>query len=73
MIQQNIFAHTEATGEGYPSYVSINLLESGDVSIVIRGEPIHVEATDELSAHVKEGPTVSKVISAADWEHVKGF
>jgi hypothetical protein len=66
-MRKNIFAYTGATGAGYPPYVSINLLESGDVEVTVRGAAVHVEQTDELPAHLREGPTVCAVVPADEW------
>lgn len=38
-MNQNIFAYTPATGEGYPPYLSINRLPDGDVEITVRSPP----------------------------------
>ena len=62
-MKQNIFAYTGPTGQGYPPYVSINLLENGDVEVTVRGDPVFVDPqTDMMPPHYREGPTVSAVV-----------
>jgi hypothetical protein len=38
-MRENIFAHTDCSGVGYPGYVSINRVENGDVEITVRSSP----------------------------------
>jgi hypothetical protein len=66
-MKRNLFAYTAPTGAGYPPYVSINTLESGDVEVIVRGHPVAVEASDELPAHLRQGPTVSAIVPANKW------
>ena len=66
-MKKNIFAYTGPTGAGYPPYVSINLLESGDVEVTVRGAAIPVEQTEELPAHLREGPVAVAIVPADEW------
>lgn len=67
MNRENLFAYTAATGLGYPPYVSINRLETGDVEVTVRAAP---KINQDCYGHdVTEGKMVSVVVPAADWDN----
>lgn len=68
MINQK--GYTGVTGQGFPPYVSLTELENGDVRVTVRGDPVHVEATAELPAHIRAGETVSAVVPKDEWKRL---
>ena len=65
-----VYAYTGATGQGYPPYVNISVLDSGDIRVTVRGDPVHVDASNEWPAHMREGPTVSAIVPAAEIQNL---
>ena len=63
MARENIAAHTDATGPGYPAYLSINRLDDGAVEVIVRSPPSPEGRCGDTAQMAMTIPTACEVLT----------
>lgn len=69
LMEQDMAAFTKTDQPSYPGYINVRF-EGGTVVLTVRGDPVHVEATEDAPAHTKDAPTVRLELPQLDWDQL---
>ncbi len=65
MPRENLAAHTEPTGPGYPAFLSINRLDDGAVEVIVRSPPSPEGKCGDVAQMAMTVPIAREVLGQA--------